>query len=240
MAMTPDLLYAQLGRLVADTPDLLARPVPVDTHRWLGRAAILAEETGDRGDLIALKVAAGGLHGPLMLANSQTIIAVVHRALAKAEMNAPVGMQGAYIAAGHTLDAFAAVGRVLSQATREVMLVDPYADQKICTDFAVLAPENTSIRILTDEKAHYATLRPALDAWSKQYGSLRPIEVRLAAARALHDRAILVDGKTAWTIGQSFKDLAARAMTSIVRDDDEAAVLKIAALDQLWDQSTPL
>jgi hypothetical protein len=121
-------------------------------------------------------------------------------------------------------------------------MVDPYADAKALTDYAVLAHENVTIRLLSDTATCYqASLKPAAQHWRQQHGALRPLEVRLAPAKALHDRLIQVDGSTVWALGQSFKDLAARSHTSLVRMmDAEATALKIAAYESLWQDSTEL
>jgi hypothetical protein len=65
-----------------------------------------------------------------------------------------------------------------------------------------------------------------------QYPS-RPVSVRLASPRALHDRAIFVDNVKAWAVTQSLKDLAKRSPAEIVRADDTAS-LKIAAYEAIW------
>jgi hypothetical protein len=74
----------------------------------------------------------------------------------------------------------------------------------------------------------------------EQFGPARPLSVRLAAPKTLHDRLILIDGATAWTLGQSFKDLVARSHTSLARLDREAGALKIAAYEKMWSTAVPL
>jgi hypothetical protein len=69
--------------------------------------------------------------------------------------------------------------------------------------------------------------------WTSQHGTSRPLGVRLAPPRALHDRAILIDGMTAWILTQSIKDFAKRSPAEIVRADDTAS-LKIAAYEAVW------
>jgi len=68
----------------------------------------------------------------------------------------------------------------------------------------------------------------------------QPLEVRLSAHRTLHDRAILIDGKTAFSLGQSFKDLAKRSHTSLVRMPPDAGKLKIEAYELMWSSATSL
>jgi hypothetical protein len=205
-------------------------------------------------------------------------LALAHLALAKAELHAPAELQGAFIAAGHSFDAFAAVGKALGTATGDVFIIDPYADAKLLTDYAPLAPETVSVRVLT-EATHSKALKPAAEHWRQQMQ--QPLEVRLGARavdawsldtghcsyivmeehslsdaahpltalfptlrwrwpRTLHDRLILIDGKTAFVLGQSFKDSATRAHTSLVRMPPDAGKLKIEAYELMWSSATPL
>jgi hypothetical protein len=109
-------------------------------------------------------VASQHLQGPLRDVNAGTILAIAHQALARAELHAPAELQGAFIAAGHSFDAFAAVSKALSAATTDVLIIDPYADAKLLTDYAVLAPDNVSVRVLA-EATHSNSLKPAAEHW---------------------------------------------------------------------------
>ncbi len=95
-----------------------------------------------------LRVATDNLDGPLRARNAQTIIAIVQRTLAKAELEAPPQSQGSFIVASNSFDAFAAVRKVLGTARADVLLVDANADAKVLTDFAVLAPGDVVVRLL--------------------------------------------------------------------------------------------
>ncbi len=53
-------------------------------------------------------------------------------------------------------------------------------------------------------------LEPAARRWIQQYGAARPLKVRLAPKKALHDRSIFVDGTVVWTLTQSFNAFANR------------------------------
>ena len=55
--------------------------------------------------------------------------------------------QGTFIPAGNAYDAYVAVGRALSSATVDVLIVDPYADAKLLQHYAVQTPENTALRL---------------------------------------------------------------------------------------------
>jgi hypothetical protein len=241
MILSPEALYLQLGRLVADMPDWeVPGPVSHEANTWLGRAAALVEQHADLADRAAFRVAAQNLDGVLRASNVQTIKSIVYAALARAELAAPLSVQGAFIQAGGTFDAFVAFGKAVETATIAVMIVDPYADAKALTDFAVQVPDGVAVRILADGEYHKATLRPAMQSWKTQHGASRQLEVRLTPKKALHDRLILVDDRLVWTLGQSLNAIAVRAPTSIVRVDSETAALKVVAYAGMWAAATPI
>jgi hypothetical protein len=237
-ALSPEQLYLRLGSLIADTPDFKAEPTP-ETHRWVAQvfALIEAGKLVDGVSFASATVASQHLQGPLRDMNAGTILAVAHQALAKAELDAPAELQGAFIAAGNAFDAFAAVGKALGTASADVLIIDKYANAKLLTNYAVLAPETVSVRVLA-EAVYKNSLAPAAQHWRQQMK--QPLEVRLSAPTTLHDRAILIDGKTAFSLGQSFKDLAARSHTTLVRLPPEPAKLKIEAYELMWSSATPL
>jgi hypothetical protein len=240
--MDPEALYQQLGRLVEAMPELSAKgPLSNDTQRWLGTAAALVEELGDLIDSATIRVAADAMGDPsVRQANAQRIAAVVHRALAKAELRAPVSSRGAFIPAARPFDAFAAVAKVFSEAKSTILVVDPYMDEKLLTDFLPSVPTNVLIRLLADQHSYKPSLKPAVGRWATQFGSVRPLEARLAAAGSLHDRLFIIDNNVVWTLTQSFNALATRAHASLVRVDEETGKLKIAAYDDIWRLATPI
>ncbi|WP_418116764.1 hypothetical protein [Variovorax sp. 350MFTsu5.1] len=242
MTTAPETLYLQLRRLVASMPDLASGDIrkPEDLQ-WLGRAAALIEESGDLADFVQFKSCADNINPMRRVIDARKMEAIVHRALARAELQAPVSAQGAFIAAGDTLNAFAAVAKVLTRAKQDILMVDAYADQTIITGFAVTAPDGVALRILgADKEARKATLRPAVANWVQQFGHDRPIEVRVAPQAGLHDRLILIDGTEAWFAGQSFNGMAQKSHTSIERSDPELAAMKVQAYETLWAGAQPL
>ena len=236
--LDPQALYMQLGHLTAKVPDLTAAPLSQSTQQWLGKAYALISQVLDNSDLMAFKSHVSNSGGGIDYTDEITML--LYRALALAELQAPAAAQGAFIPAGNAFDAMAAVGRVLQTAANDALIIDPYMDEKALTEFAVLAPEAVSIRLLADTASHKPSLRPAVTRWITQYGPRRPVEAKLAPPRILHDRLIAVDSGAVWVLTQSLNAFAARSPASIVRVDDETAALKVAAYDNLWQSSTPL
>jgi hypothetical protein len=245
--MSPEALYAELGHLIETMPGLAVPSLTEEHHRWFGRAHALLNVSGDFAGAFALQGAVdeiilwhpntSQLGRARVAAAAARITTALYRALAAAELKAPVNAQGAFIPAGNSFDAFAALAKVLGGAREDVLIVDPYMDEKALIDFAPLAPEGVSMRLLADQQTRKATLEPAQQRWTAQYGAQRPLEIRLAPARALHDRALIVDREAAWTLTQSLNAFAARSPAMIVRVVHETAVLKIAAYEDIWTAS---
>lgn len=161
------------------------------------------------------------------------LMLILHKVLGKAELAAPAGVRGSFIPVGAAFDAYASISKILKDAKKEVLIVDPYMDETVITDYASSIPNGVVLRILSDEYSAKSSLQAAVKNWVKQHGDAPKIEVRLTGPKELHDRAIFIDSKTVWTVSQSIKDLAKRSPASIVRADDISA-LKVAAYEQIW------
>lgn len=241
MKIDPETLYHQLKNLLATVPDLGGSGwTTIEARQWLGRASALVEADGNLAEIAHFVVATNSLGTVTHASHVQTILSILYRAWARAELAAPAAVHGSFIPVGAAFSALAAVSKILGTAKRSVMIVDPYADANLLTEFAILAPEGTQVHVLADQEHHKPGLKPAAESWSRQYSSTRPLEVRLSSARSLHDRLILVDGSDAWTVGQSFNALAKRAPTSLVRADSDTSQMKVEAYLQTWASAAPL
>jgi hypothetical protein len=238
--MSPEDLYYEIGGLAAEMPDLGSGPITPETRAWLEQLVALIGSRSALADQIQLSVAIENLDGPLRARNARTILSIVHRALAKAELDAPPEVRGAFIIASNAFDAFTAVRKVLTTARTDVLLIDPAADAKVLTDFAVLAPDHVTVRLLIDRTDNTRSLASAARRWTQQFGRARPLLVRLADNATLHHTLVLVDGATAWALGQPFNMLGKRAYPALVRVHAAAAGSVIAAHSEIWKGAVPL
>jgi hypothetical protein len=154
--------------------------------------------------------------------------------IAKLELKLPAGMQGAFIPAGGVHDGYQAASKAAGIAKKSVFFVDPYADDTLVSEFVALVPENVPAFIMSDEKDAKPSLKPGAERWVKQHGATRPLSVRLAPPKSLHDRLLVIDSSVAFAVGQSFKDFAKRAHSSLVRVDPDTAARKIEAHITMW------
>jgi hypothetical protein len=230
-----ETLYRQLGRLIETVPTFPPHPSPltVEQQQWLARARALIYETNDLTLRTAFIGVIGHIHGPNRINMLPLIMQQLYDALALAEVKAPPSAQGAFIPAKNSFDAFAAINRILQSATSDVLIVDPYLDETILTEFGGSILGSIPLRLLSDRATVKPSLAPAAKAWTAQHGTSRPLAVRYAHPKALHDRLIIIDKTIAHSLTQSFKDFAKRSPAEIVRTDDTAA-LKISAYEAVW------
>ncbi len=240
-------IYQQLGALLSAAPDLTAYDndwnLPGETTRWLSRASALVHAAGASTMLEAAKLdsaidAVVKTFQPEQ--NARIIIMVLNKVLARLEFELPAQSQGGFVTTGSDFDAIAMVGKVLSAATSDVLLIDPYLDQSALTDFAVLVPERVAVHLLTDSASMKPGLKPTVEKWASQYGATRPIAARATPPRTLHDRLIIIDQTDAWILTQSLKDFAKRSPASLQRTGAETAQMKVHAYAAIWAASTDL
>jgi hypothetical protein len=240
-ALPPEAIYRQLGALLASAPDIQVvddrHRVPAATMTWLARGVALVDAIpGVTLDGTQLKIAIDSLirtKGGNVPA--QQIMAILMRVMAAAELAAPATAGGAFITAGAAFDAVATVSKICASIRSYTLLVDPYMDAAALTNFAVHVPEGKQISLLADEANVKASLIPAAEAWIKQYGSARPLHIRLAPKRSLHDRLIFVDGSAVWILTQSLAHFADRAPATIQQSDPETAKMKFEVYTSLWE-----
>lgn len=234
--------YQQLQHLIASMPDLadVAYMRESEGLKWLGRASALVEQACDFGDRVEFNLSCDRLGS--IYWNPTAIRTVLYRALARAEVMAPASARGAFIPTGAPFDVFAALSKVLTEARRKVLIVDPYLDATVLTDFGGLVPDGVTLHLLSDGQyvKLASQLKPAVERWLRQYGTTRPVEARQSPPDALHDRLVLIDDDAAWSLSQSIKDFAKRAPGSVSRLDAEIAARKMSAYAAIWSASVAL
>lgn len=238
----PETLVFQLRQHVQAMPDLGPRPLTLESVAWLATGSALVEQVyqGEISTEPVFYVAEMDLMAQQPTHPPGRLINILHRALARAEAAAPIPM-GGFITKGATFDAYQVIGQVLLRAKTDILIVDPYMDEKVLTHFARQALQGVTVRLLSDrEYTKPDVLLPGVMQWRKQFGTERPLEVRQAKRKHLHDRDLVIDGSGVWYMTQSLKDFATRSHASVGEVGSEQAAMKIATYDLLWSEATPL
>lgn len=231
------MLHMQLRELANTIPETRDS---ADWHPWLGRLHAIAEAIGNVVDSVALQASTKNIDfGFNVDEERKQIEAVLFRALAKTEIYAPA-TKGSFIPVGQSVDAYAALAKILGKAEADVLIIDPYMDHSIVTDFAPLINEGVMIRLLTDEQSVRASFAPALAKWTEQYRDKKQLSARLAPSRSLHDRVIITDYTETWSLTQSFKDFARRSPATISKIEGDASSMKRSAYEDIWNKATPI
>ncbi len=101
---------------------------------------------------------------------------------------------------GQIYDAYAFVNDLLKSANKEIILIDNYIDDTVLTLFTKYP--KLKYTIVTNPKSLSKHLKLDIDKYNKQYNNLK-----IETTDKFHDRFLLIDGKEAYHIGASLKDL---------------------------------
>lgn len=237
--LTPQALRAQLAILVDEMPDWQNGRLTPAVARWVGKASALVAHGGDMVDKAKFKAAAGNLGELMFTMNGNTLEAVVHHTLAMLEIEAADTPEGIFIPAGSPFDAMVSVGKILEAAKKTVRVVDAYGDEAVMRKVVPMVGEGILVQVLTTNRSR-PQIEPLAQAWRAQYNKDRPLEVRLIDNKRMHDRYIIIDGREAWKLGQSFNQLAEKSATTITREPTEIERQVLDEWDGHWATGTPV
>ncbi|TPD73006.1 hypothetical protein FJP69_03865 [Stenotrophomonas maltophilia] len=245
--MTPEEMHYLYTEAIRTMPEFQSSekiiPLTREQVQWQGRTLALIELQENIPDIVSFKDAMQrSTHTRVRAAAGMSFFQLLTTAVARAELKMPPGARGAFVGLGDQFDALRAITDVFQGANRELLIVDPYADSSILLRFAETAPEGVRIRILRDAKYKEIgrQLLVAYEAWRGQHGNTRPLEIRSAPEKTLHDRFIAQDSATVYLVSQSLKDLALRSPATIQKADPAIAVEKLEAYEAMWTASTPM
>jgi hypothetical protein len=83
MLVTPEKLYFELGRLIAEMPELAPGPITPEVQRWLASANALVKSSGSLTEPLQFTVACENLDGPLRGRHAETITNILHSMFVK-------------------------------------------------------------------------------------------------------------------------------------------------------------
>lgn len=231
--------HAKVAELINSTPPF--EMMGKEEYQWLARARQFLQQYLTYGEMAQVAGADRGICNTLTFQSSMHVYQTfLHTIQARLEEKLPSESRGSYLPVASAMDVFSAFSQLFSEASADILVVDPYLDHQSLQGIFKTVPEGVRLRLLADSAYPRLneTLNVAVAAWQKQYGQTRPIEVRFAEAKALHDRLIFIDGTSAWVCTQSLKDFAIRSPASLTKAGEEATKMKIDHYFSLWEQAS--
>src|SRR6185503_1246181 len=131
--LTAEAAHGQLKALISSAPaDMYHAQRTPEGQQWIGRVAALIKETLDSAGAANLATQRNHLKSDIFApAAAVDNMGLLYEALAVVELELPASAQGAFIPAGSTFDAMAAVSKIFASAAKDLLVVDPYFDEKI-------------------------------------------------------------------------------------------------------------
>ncbi len=108
---------------------------------------------------------------------------------------------------GQIYDAYSLLIDILSKARKEIIIIDNYAGKKL---FDIIKNINVNVKIYTENIDNISK-----EKYEKQYNNLEIINTHI-----FHDRFIIIDNKTLYHSGASFKDLGKKCFAITKMEDD--------------------
>lgn len=238
---SPEQLSALLEAVIRGAPAFeYQQPLTETERRWLGRAEAIVEASGSMPALVEFRVARQNLG--TIYHSRDALLLPLETAYGRVELHAPVAARGAFIPAGDTWNGYAALVKLIQNECDDLLVVDPYINSDLFTEFLPHSMARTGVRCLTMRRSeNHPGLVAAASKWATDaFGKSKPVEVRYAPKGSLHDRLIIIDKRETWLISQTFKDIAKRSPASVSRAEADVCEMKAAHYDALWVQSIPV
>jgi hypothetical protein len=130
-------------------------------------------------------------------------------AIARLELEMPQSQSKIY-GPGEAYDVYRDLAEIMSRATKEAFVIDPYANEEVFMLYLEKIPATVKTRLLTGTPA------PALKAVKEKFAARPNIRFEARMSSDIHDRVIFIDGAECWVLGQSIKDAAIKKLTYMI------------------------
>jgi hypothetical protein len=225
-------LLAEIEDVIRTMPTSLMEET-TEVFNWLGRAVTVVAlwdfAAGERARTYVKRMqngfAAQSHHGYLNL----MVVLQEARSSLRFQTLGPVNTA---IGQGLVFDYFDEIRKIIELATADLLFVDPYLDADFVSRYLPHVRSGVSVRLL-GRKA-LATLIPAVKLFAQQ----NRMQIELRSTPALHDRYILVDGKSCYQSGASFKDGGRLSPTTITQITDAFAAVR-QTYEEIWSKGKP-
>lgn len=130
---------------------------------------------------------------------------------------------------GSPWDAHVVLQALFAEATRELTIVDAYADTTIFQMLSARSVEKLMVRILCSKYVQ-AVAAEAVRFKAQYHG----VAIEIRQSSDFHDRFIVIDGNVCVHVGSSLKDAGKTACMISRVEDDRTRTALLQALEDVW------
>lgn len=229
MALKNEDLLIEIEDLLRNIPEIKTISHSLDeNYSWFGRISAVIE-AWNIVKTVPLNSAIKEIYHPTTLSSSYAvgrIKTLLHEARHDLRMKT-VGPVSVALEKGMVFDYFDEIRKVISLASSDILFVDPYLEAEFVSRYLSFCPQGVTIRLLTEKKLNL--LLPAVAAFNLQNNG----SIKVRSSKGLHDRHIIIDGKSCYQSGASFKDGAKTAPTTLTQISD-AFIAVSSTYENLW------
>ncbi len=234
MAISDEQLLAEIEDVMRSMPAIgNIMGGDLETAPWLGRTAAILEKTDFSYSIKFLSIQnelLSGIQGSYPRAAAK-LIALLHEARSSVILRTP-GPRSIAIAGGGVFSYFDEISRIIQTANIEIFFIDQYLDSEFVARFLAPISSTLTVRLLSSDNRHLASLVPAAKLLSQQ----NSLSISIRTTQGIHDRYLLVDGLTCYQSGASFKDGAKNAPVTITQIVDAFSAVK-QTYETLWNSA---
>jgi hypothetical protein len=228
--MTKEELLAEIEDVLRSMPPrtTLRHPEP-ENFEWLGRVSAVIE-SWNRLKTPELSLAMDQFHNPMAQPAQEgyrKIMTLLHQARSDLRMQT-VGPVNSVIGQGKVFEYFDLVRRVIETGSRDLLFIDNYLDADFIATYLPHVRAGVTVRLLGSHKI--SALRSAATLFASEHG----LAIEARSTRDAHGRFLLVDDRTAYASGASFKDGPRKALATFTEIEGSLFAELQQKCEALW------
>jgi hypothetical protein len=228
----PRILLAKVDAVIASQPDFADYAPTSAAHlKWLGRARSVVAQHDSFAAAMLIAVT-GWREDGTRERNLGQVLAGLFQTRASLEDKIPAGADQVF-GPGARYDFMKAFREITASAKKALLIVDPYVDGAIFDAYISGVAAGVDVRLLSLSHKTFGQVEPAAEAFVSQHP--RPLAIRKAALKQIHDRLVFVDDDVCWVLGQSIKDATNASPTYLAPLSPDVTELKRAWYADIWD-----
>lgn len=138
------------------------------------------------------------------------MVTLIRKSIAELEQETSINDE-IILKPGDQYDVYKKINNIITKAQSEVFIVDPYVNTEFFDLYVNKIPPKTKTKMLTQKPSQ------DLAIIIKKFYKKKNVTFEAKKSNNFHDRALFIDNKECWVIGQSIKDAAVKKPTYLTK-----------------------